>query len=219
MRMRVLGRKLAAISCGVVSAGALMVGGAAPVSGEPVGVAAAAELGLRFMPSGDAGQCWGYGEQWVPENVWTERIVVDTDGRPGLCWLALGLNDADGSLAGLNLTYRFEVSPNGNAGQCVSSTSQPVTIPPLPGRLFGTPPIGIDADNRLGWCDLTLEMSGRTDVALDVWFAWTGDAGQCRGSQPSTNRTLTAFTGPLVIGFDTDNRSGGCPLRFRIRHT
>jgi hypothetical protein len=219
MRMRVLGRKLAAITCGVLSAGALVVGGASPVSGEPVGVAATAELGLLFMPEEDLRQCENFGEQWVPENVWTARIVVDTDQRAQGCRLALGLHDADGSLAGLNLTYRFEVSPGGNAGQCGNTTSQPTSIPPLPGRGFFMAPVIIDADNRSGWCDLTLELSGRTDVALDVWYGWTGDAGQCRGSQPSPNRTLTAFTGPLVIGFDTDSRAGGCALRFRIRHT
>ncbi|MBP2327212.1 hypothetical protein JOF56_007597 [Kibdelosporangium banguiense] len=231
MRMRVLGRKFTAIACGVMSVGALALVSASPASAKPAGALATAEFGVRLVDDNRNGQCVvndgsvGDSLQWVPEGQYSEPLVIDTDSRSGGCRMTFGFNNADGSLTGLTLSYIYQVSGNGDAGQCPGSSSKPVDIPifpiAFPFRYMMDRPIYIDTDGRRGWCDLTFQMSGRTDVALDVVYEFNGDSGQCKGALPlGTNQPRTVQTGgvPVTIGLDTDNRGGACFLSFRLRH-
>jgi hypothetical protein len=230
MRMRVLGRKLSAIACGVLSAGVLVVASASPAGAEPDGMLATAELGVRFKDDSNNGQCrvddgsTGESVQWVPEGQWTLPLVLDTDNRSGGCGIWLGFNNQDGSLTGFNLNYLFAESPGGANGQCPGvAGTQIVPIMPVPFffRYWMDPRITVDSDGRPGWCDLTLTATGRADVVLDVLWEFNGDGGQCHGALPlGTNQYRTVQTGalPVTMGFDSDNRGGACFLSFRLRH-
>jgi hypothetical protein len=230
MRTRVLGRKLSAIMCGVLSA-ALVVVSAPPAGAEPDGALATAEFGIRFKDDSNNGQCRvddgssGESVQWVPEGQWTLPLVLDTDNRSGGCGIWFGFNNQDGSLTGFNLNYTYTESPGGANGQCpgVGPATQVVPILPIPFffRYWMDPRITVDTDHRPGWCDLTLTATGRADVKLDVLWEFNGDGGQCHGAQllgRNEYRTVEVGGLPVNMGFDTDNRGGACFLSFRLRH-
>jgi hypothetical protein len=231
MTMRVLGRKLVAVACGVLSVGGLVVLAASPASADTAGVTATAEFGVRFKDDSNNGQCRvddgssGESVQWVSEGNWTLPLALDTDNRSGGCGIWFGFNNQDGSLTGFNLNYLFAESPGGADGQCpgVSGTQTVPILPiPAPFRWWMDPRITVDTDHRPGWCDLTLTATGRADVVLDVLWEFNGDGGQCHGALPlGTNQYRTVQTGalPVTMGFDTDNRGGACFLSFRLRHT
>lgn len=230
MRTRVLGRKLSAILCGVLSVGAFIVVSASPAGAAPDGVRATTEFGVRFKDDTNNGQCRvddgssGDSVQWVGEGQWTLPLVLDTDNRSGGCGIWFGFNNRDFSLTGFNLTYEYTESAGGANGQCPGVAGpQIVPIMPLPLslRFWMDPRITVDTDGRPGWCDLTLTATGRTDVVLDVLWEYNGDGGQCHGALPlGWNQYRTVQTGalPVTLGFDTDNRGGACFLSFRLRH-
>lgn len=170
-------------------------------------------MGISFAPDGDAGQCGNAGEQWVTSG-WTNPIRFDTDNRTGGCQLAFGISDPTLAVAGLVLTYGWHVSPGGDARQCGNQGD--FQVPVTSYRVFG-PAIRVDSDDKSGWCNLTLTMSGRNDVALDVQFWPDGDAGQCVNYLPQGQyRTVLPGT-PVTIGIDTDGRTGGCQFSLRLR--
>lgn len=233
MRIRVLGRKLSAIACGVLSAGAFIVVSAPPAGASPDTVLATAEFGIRFKDDSNNGQCRvddgssGESVQWVPEGQWTLPLVLDTDSRSGGCGIWFGFNNQDGSLTGFNLQYTYTESPGGANGQCPGVGPAPQIVPVVPFPVFFRywmdPRITVDTDNRPGYCDLTLSATGRADVVLDVLWEFNGDGGQCHGALPlGTNppqvRTVQTGAVPVAMGFDTDNRGGACFLSFRLRH-
>lgn len=172
------------------------------------------EIGIRFNPDGDPGQCGGRtGDQWHSVRNWTDAIRLDTDGRRGGCQLAFGLYDPDGSLQGLSLTYGFAATSGGDPGQC---GNQGVHRMPIRGdaRAFG-PSIRIDTDNRPGGCTLTFAIPTIRDYyALDIQYDADGAAGQCVNTGYHWAET---DRGPVTIGIDTDNRPGGCRLQIRLR--
>lgn len=229
MRMRVLRRKLtAAVMCGA-SAGAVLL--AAPAaSAADVGPAATAAFGIRFTDKNANGQCRvgeapaGDVSQWVSENQWTRTLAIDTDDRLGGCDLYFGLNNVDGSLTGLTLSYTFQYSDFAGDNQCPSASPDPQQVPffPLQGNfpVFFMSPIVLNTHDDAGGCTLKLEISGRADVALDVLYEFVGDGGQCPGAHPrgtNDHRTVSAGS-PVTIGLDSDDRAGACLLSFRLRH-
>jgi len=141
-------------------------------------------------------------------------IRFDTDNRSGGCQLAFGVYDPDHTIAGASISYDFQVSGGGNAGQCGNAGTYQ-----MPVQTFRTcgPNVRVDTDGRSGWCDLTCTVSGRSDVGLDVQFYPDGDTGQCVNALPA-GQYRTAYQGnPVTIGIDADNRSGGCQFPLRLR--
>ena len=205
---RVLGRSLVALLCGL--AATVLVG-----TGTTMAAAATpSDIGISFFPDGDPGQCGGPQQQWVVQGDWTNPLRFDTDNRAGGCQLAFGIRDQANNLAGLHVSYQWQASPGGDAGQCGNQGT--FAFPITPNLVFG-PNIRVDTDNRSGWCNLTFSLSGRTDVALDVqWFA-DGDAGQCRNALPAGQFRSVLNGVPVTIGDDTDSRAGGCDLLLRFR--
>ncbi|MER6411042.1 hypothetical protein [Streptomyces humidus] len=214
-KLRPSGR-LRALS-GLLAAGALIAGltGTTAHATESTLRTAPAEIGIQFNPDGDAGQCGGTtGQQWSSNPDFTRPIRIDTDNRSGGCQLAFGIYDPDNTLSGLSLSYRFQASPGGDAGQCGNPGTYQMPIQRF--RTFG-PSVRIDTDNRAGWCNLAFTVSGRSDVVLDVQFYADGDGGQCVNALPA-GQYQSAFAGaPVTVGIDADGRSGGCQLLLRLR--
>ncbi|WP_052713448.1 hypothetical protein [Streptomyces katrae] len=178
-----------------------------------------AEIGIRFNPDGDPGQCGGRtGDQWVEENRWTDVIRFDTDGRRGGCQLAFGVFDREGFMQNAGLTYEWRATPFADPNQCGNQGEHRVPIR-SDVRTFG-PGIRIDTDDRMGGCALTfaVQQTGITLVQLDFQYYADGNAGQCPNAlPPGSTRTVSADRGPETIGIDTDSRPGGCTLRLRLR--
>jgi hypothetical protein len=226
MRMRVLRRRLTAmVVCGV-SAGVMLVAAGAPASAEP---RATAQLGIKLVDEELNGQCRvgedppGEVTQWVGEDQWTRTLALDTDDRAEGCELYFGLNNVDGSLTGMTLSYTYEYSQNAGSYQCPTASPDPQAVPylPFPANfpVWGER-IRLNTHDNPGWCTLKFEITGRNDVALDVLFEFVGDGGQCKGAHPrGTNDYRTVSAGnPVTIGLDTDDRDGACLLAFRLRH-
>jgi hypothetical protein len=161
-----------------------------------------------FTADGDPGQCGGTGTQIIPMEQWTGNIVIDTDNRAGGCQQQFAVFDPTNVVSGLSLNVNF--FGDGDASQCGSPGNHPFSAAPT---LSFSTPYRIDTDNRSGGCQQVFELFGRSDVALDVDFEPTGDAGQCGNFGL---RTVT-LNNPVTFRLDTDGRSGGCTQRFRLR--
>jgi hypothetical protein len=174
---------------------------------------------LNFFANGDAGQCWNPGAAGARVGELTPSIVIDTDSRGGGCEQQFGIFDPAGQLSGLSLSVDFGAHPGSDPGQCwtfrLDGQNYHNTIPlasgALPSWTAWTPPLGIDTDNRAGYCDQTFAISGRDDVVLEVQFTPNGD-GQC--INPGTH--FVARGHPVTLGLDTDDRGGGCQQQFRL---
>ena len=220
MRKLTMGRRMVALTSALGFALALVVTGA---SGATAGAAtlapavAAPEMGIRFFPDGDAGQCSGPQQQFVAPPSFTTPIRFDTDSRPGGCQFAFGIYDPNNALAGLSASYGWTPSPGGDASQCGPHQGT-FTMPISAFQTFGTQ-LRDDTDNRAGWCNLTFTLSGRTDIALLVQFWADGDPNQCHGALPRNDAYTVTAGAPLTLGLDTDNRVGGCWLALSIQHS
>lgn len=208
-------RKLTAWACALLAAGTMTMSGAGAATAEPVGVQGLPTfLGVKLVDEGGNNQCYGASETgtWTTNPNQTSLIRLDTDNRSGGCRLAFGIGDLDGSLAGLDITYRLTPHEGAHAGQC-GSNWEPNRIPVGSSFSFG-PEIRVDSDSRPGWCDLTFAVSGRNDVVLDVLFAAENNSKQCL--QASDNWQPVAPGQQLTLGIDTDGRPGGCGFALRL---
>lgn len=178
--------------------------------------AAAPELGIRFFPDGDPGQCSGPTSQWVLSPTWTTKIRFDTDSRSGGCDFGFGIYDPSNTLTGLSITYTWAVNPGGDGSQCGSQGTYKMPIN-TQFQGFGTI-VRDDTDNRAGWCNLTFSVSGRTDIGLEVQFYADGDPNQCHGALPQGQFDTATAGSPVTIGLDTDNRVGGCSVQLSLQH-
>jgi hypothetical protein len=206
---RLLSRTLLALGCGLTAVATVIV------TAGPAAAAVPPYFGIAFVPDGDPGQCSGPGQQWVPSPDWSIPIRLDTDSRSGGCQLAFGISDPTDTLAGLAISYQWSVSPGGDSGQCGNQGT--FSIPITPFRSAFGENVRVDADNRSGWCNLTFQVSGRSDVALDVQFYSDGDEGQCKGALPQGQWLTAGLGSPVTLGLDMDRRSGGCNLALRLR--
>lgn len=163
-----------------------------------------------FHAVGDAGQCGGKtGIQSAIMGAWTQTILIDSDNRSGWCDQNFAIVDPSNVLSGLLLSVTFYA--NGDANQCGNSGPHNIARTAGPDPSWGAP-MSINTDSRGGGCWQVFQLSGRSDVALDVEFYATGDA-QCAntGSRTVTNGVSQSFF------IDTDNRNGGCTQRVRLR--
>lgn len=178
-----------------------------------------AEIGIRFNPDGDPGQCGGRtGDQWVTEGQWTDVIRFDTDARAGGCQLAFGVHDPDNLMQGVSMTYGWAATAGADPNQCGNQGVHRMPIR-TDARTFG-PAIRIDTDDRPGGCTLTFAVPtiSTSIVLFDFQYYADGNAAQCPNSLPQGDfRTVDADRGPASIGVDTDSRAGGCRLQVRLR--
>ena len=219
--------RLAVLAC-AAAVSTLATAGAADASAAATAspnVTAPPSIGVAWYATPNAGEQCGDGPagQWAASPNWTTPILIDTDSRAGGCQLAFGIYDPSAALAGLTVTYGWQISPNGDGGQCQNPTNGDYQgtfqVPIGPSQSFGTSVLD-DTDNRSGYCNLTFTLSGNSSIGLDVQFYPTpgGDAGQCNGYLPEGSYR-TAYAGsPVTIGLDTDDRSGGCYLSLRLEH-
>jgi|GEM_PF-3108726 len=161
---------------------------------------------------GDAGQC-SYlhsGVDFAPLGDWTRRIRIDTDNRSGGCLQQFAIVDPTGLLDEIELYVGFE----GAEGQCHEQGWRKIPKNRSIHDIEWSWPIGIDADNRPGGCQQSFSLEGE-GFALDIDFFTDegGNNGQCKNEG---QHTLMPYT-TLSLGIDTDNRSGGCQQRFRLR--
>jgi hypothetical protein len=84
-------------------------------------------------------------------------------------------------------------------------------------------PIRIDTDNRSGGCLFKLAVIDPHDLlrgwGISLFFEPTGDPGQCGGigaHDVQKVRFEGQITSSDTLRFDTDDRPGGCRLRFRV---
>ncbi|MFD9908363.1 hypothetical protein [Streptomyces sp. NPDC059063] len=203
--------RMKALAC-ALGAGVMLVAGSAGASAGSE--QAPPEMGIQYYPDGDAGQCAGPQQQWKAAPDWTTPIRFDTDNRPGGCQLSLGIYDQSNVLSGLSATYSWAPSPGGDGGQCGNQGTYALPITQF--QALG-PNIRVDTDGRPGWCNLTLTLAGRNDVALDVQYWADGDAGQCPGALPRGQYRTASAGNPVTVSIDADGRSGGCQLELRLR--
>lgn len=167
----------------------------------------------RFIADGDAGQCNGgaLGERILSAaSEWSPAIRVDTDNRSGGCLHSIGIVDPGNELEGLEITVNFFA--DGEAGQCGNPGLKVIPRSRKLARAAVSDPMRYDMDDRSGGCQQVYSLRGRNDVALQIEFLADGDAGQCGNAG-----VHTVFPNhPAQIRLDTDNRSGGCRLRYRL---
>jgi hypothetical protein len=230
MRMRVLRRKLTVMAVCAMSVGAILVTAAAPASAATTG-----EFGVRFKDNNQNGQCRVETDQagdvttWAPVDSWTRYLAIDTDSRAGGCQLWFGLNNPDGSLNGLQLSYTYTVNPGGSSRRCAFQTPspQPIKFFPLPidwPIWIPDPGITLDSDAFTpGWCNLTMYLDGTSNIVLDIryWYVQGTDGGQCiSAAQPGTEQVWTVRKDhPVTIGLNSGDSAGACYLAFRLRRT
>jgi hypothetical protein len=208
-------RKLTALACALLAAGAMTVSGAGAASAGPVGVQGLPTFfGVRASDEGGNGQCVGSATGvWTVNPTPTTSVRLDTDNRPGGCQLSFGIGDLDGGLAGLDITYQLLPGYDSRAGQC--GTNWGVNhIPIGPSFTFG-PDVRVDTDNRPGWCELTFARTGRPDVVFEVKFTAENGTGQCGNTNSNDWQAVPPGQSVMLI-IDTDGRAGGCGLEFRL---
>lgn len=213
------GRRMFALACALGFAALLVTGMSGTVANAAPSVSphvAAPEMGIRFFPNGDAGQCSGPTQQFEPSPNFTTPIRFDTDNRGGGCQFAFGIYDPDNALSGLSATYSWQATPGGDPNQCAGMRGT-FALPITPFQSFGTQLLD-DTDNRPGGCNLTFAVAGRSDIGLNVEFYADGDASQCINALPQGQFYTVVPGSPVTIGLDTDGRSGACLLALRVQH-
>jgi hypothetical protein len=169
----------------------------------------------RFYGDEDQGQC-GYSQESNSLDArygrWTEAAYINTDNRPGGCFQSFAILDPLNALDGLQITV--ELSSFAKVKQCDSPG--PAVIPRSQDTksLKWTPAYRIDTDDGETGCALSFSLQGRDDVALDVEFLPDGDPNQC---PKNTGLHTVTSKAALEIRIKTDERPGGCYLRFRLR--
>jgi hypothetical protein len=165
-----------------------------------------------FTPNGDPGQCYGkLGLQNAIMGTWTQGIVIDADDRSGWCDQSFGVTDPLGVVPGLSLNVNFVAS--GDAGQCINPGFRSIPLSTANDPTLSSS-YGINTDSRSGGCWQTFSFgaSSTSTVGLEVEFLANGD-GQCG----NTGTYTVAPYSPRAFWIDTDNRSGGCTQRFRLK--
>jgi hypothetical protein len=166
----------------------------------------------RFVADGDPGQCGGAGEKIVSAaEDWSPAIRIDADDRSGGCNHSIGIVDIAGELNGLQIIVDY--FGDGEAGQCGGSGHRIIPIGrKLKNAVMTDPPLRYDTDSRSGGCQQKYTVSGRNDVGLEIDFRGDDDVTQCQN--PGTYK---AFVGqPVQFRIDTDQRFGGCTLKYRL---
>ncbi len=197
---------LAAVVASCLLAQAVASSASAPAGGRAL-------LLQRFRADEVRGQC-GFAQETfrTPMGVWSAPAYLNTDSRPGGCLQSFALVDPGRDLSGWSISIDFE-SDGSNDG-CDHRGSRDVPVNNDEDAVTWTSPYRIDTDERDGGCTLDFVVRGRTDLSFDVDVEAEGVADQCpdQGIQSST------VGHPVRIRLKTDDRIGGCYLRFRLDH-
>lgn len=207
---RVLLKSLFALVCAL----AVTMSGSTGAMADVRTAAVAPSIGVIFTPTG-SGQCGGPGHHFSPPGDFTTPIRIDTDNRPGGCMLAFAVDAQPGTVDGLELLVSWRAEVGANVSQC---GNQGIHNVPVTNFQQFSPRLFIDTDNRRGGCILTFILRGRIDVQLDAQWWADDDATQCKNALPPGQWHSTGTSGLISLGFDTDNRFGGCNLALRLRH-
>jgi hypothetical protein len=165
----------------------------------------------RFAADEVRGQC-GFAQDnfRTPFGVWSVPAYVNTDSRPGGCLQSFAIVDPDRDLAGLSLTIDFEAYGPKKACDHLGPRDVPVGV--SDSSATWTRPYRIDTDERDGGCTLGFSVRGRPDITLDVEVRADGVLEQC----PDRGDFTASVGHPITIRIRTDDRMGGCYLRFRL---
>ena len=177
-----------------------------------------------------AGQCErnpGNNPLWTRFNDWTPWFRVNTDDDWGGCIFQFGILDPYDAYPGLSMSVDFQYwrggdKPGQNPSpsdlmQCPNPGVRDVPRTQQSGDLSSW--IFLDMDNRLGGCQLTFMLERAPFLKLQIeMYPDDEDVWQCPSNPvQNTPRLFQASAGnPVTIIFDTDNRYGGCKVRFRL---
>ena len=187
----------------------------------PVWFLAQTKLCYRWYPDGNGGQC-GAGESrhlCAPINSATQYYRDDTDNRGGGCSMSWGIESPHSASWFKNVKICYRWYPDGNGGQCGGGAARELCA--TVGHY--TPVYRDDTDGRGGGCQMSWRI--KLPAGHRVWarkmklcYEWypDGNSGQC-GSH-GTPRKLCAIANQWTAYYrdDTDNRGGGCRMRWGL---
>ncbi|MFH1652463.1 MAG: alpha/beta fold hydrolase [Pseudomonadota bacterium] len=171
----------------------------------------------------DAGQCRlnpseALGERCVPLGSWSQKAIVDTDGRPGWCEQRFIIRTKFECPSNLEVCMDF--MPVGwecsmDIGLCTigrfSQCRNPGTHCAKANTWTST--IGLDMDDDRGWCEQQFFINGPPQFFLEMEFSGSTN-GQCKNMGTSTANTYGGKT--ANIGLNTNSQPGGCDVRWRL---
>lgn len=162
----------------------------------------------------DEGQCNGKALTVASAGLgeWTEKVKLDTDDRKGGCWQKFAIYDPDKRMSGAVFKVNFK-KPSGTVGQCESIGSRNIPVNSKGKNMSWSTAYRIDTDERAGWCEQIISMTGNKKYALDVEVTAEDDESQCGDTGIQTVKSGQSAT----VVLDMDNRDGGCYERFRLK--
>ena len=166
----------------------------------------------RFYGDEDQGQCaYAYGVIEARFAQWMTPVYVNTDNRPGGCRQSFAIVDPENALSGL--VVLVSLSNFGTVRQCDETGDLRIPVSKSAHEIRWSTPYRIDTDDGPTGCILRFTVAGRRDIVLDVEFVADGEPDQCQNA----GRHIVTTTRPLELRIKTDQRPGGCYLRFRLR--
>ncbi|CAB4020748.1 Hypothetical predicted protein [Paramuricea clavata] len=178
------------------------------------------KLCYQWYPDGDGGQC-GAGEPrhlCANVNAATRYYRDDTDNRGGGCRMSWSIQSPYSPQWFKNVQICYRWYPDGDGGQCGGGAARLLCAPV--GKY--TPVYRDDTDNRGGGCRMSWQLklpSVHSWWARNIQFCYEwypdGDCGQCGGGAA---RKLCAKANNWTPYYrdDTDNRGGGCRMRWGL---
>ena len=186
----------------------------------PIWFLAHTKFCYRWYPDGNGGQC-GAGEPrdlCAYVNSYTLAYRDDTDNRGGGCRMSWGIESPYSQSWFKNVQVCYRWYPDGDGGQCGGGAGRLLCAPV--GK--NTPVYRDDTDNRGGGCRMSWQLKLPSTHAwwarrIQLCYQWypDGDGGQCGGG---ADRTLCAPANSWTAYYrdDTDNRGGGCRMKWGL---
>lgn len=179
------------------------------------------KLCYQWYPDGNGGQCGG-GEPrhlCAPVNSETRYYRDDTDNRGGGCHMSWGIESPYSPpwFRRVQICYRWY--PDGNGGQCGGGVRRELCA----SVNKYTPVYRDDTDNRGGGCQMSWKI--KLPSVHHLWarkmklcFRWRADSnnGQCGHAGTASLLCAKANSWTPYYRDDTDNRGGGCRMRWGI---
>ncbi|WP_227104552.1 hypothetical protein [Chromobacterium rhizoryzae] len=166
---------------------------------------------FNVSPNGDATQCGNIGHHSAALGEWLPQIIVDTDNKTGGCMQSFSIEDPDEILGDMQITLSWTADKGGDPKQCGGPDS--TIIPITKNGQTTSQPIFLDMDNRRGGCNQKFVIEKNKNYGLEVYMEPNGDASQCHGA---TLGSVAKLNSPITIGLDTDNKNGGCIVKYRL---
>ena len=171
-------------------------------------------------------QCGGVGVgRHLCANIddFTQYYLDDTDNRRGGCRMSWGIQAASGTTPAwfkdsVQICYRWY--PGGDGGQCGGGVARNLCAKVNEYTAYYMD----DTDRRGGGCRMSWRLVVGSSAPLWAknlefcyqWYPWRVDTGQCGGGE-GRNLCAKANTWTQYYRDDTDNRGGGCRMRWGIK--